>query len=69
VYVVIIAVIILYSFGQGYISTAVLYELFRNMNSDRGINIAPYIYPFLYSGKMAVLQGYFNLYINRVIVL
>ena len=69
VYVVIIAVIVLYSFGKGYISTEVHYELFQNMNSDRGINIGTYIYPLLYSVMMAVLQVYFNMYINRVIVI
>lgn len=67
-YVVIIAVIVLYSFGKGYISTEVHYELFQNMNSDRRINIGTYIYPLLYSVMMAVLQVYFNMYINRVIV-
>lgn len=69
VYVVVMAVIVLYSFSKGCINTEVHYELFQSMNGNRVINIGTYVYPFLYSIMMAVLQLYLNMYINRIIVI
>ena len=67
VYAVIMAVIVLYSFGKGNINIDIHYELFDSMNNGAGIGI--YIYPFIYSIMMALLQLLLNMYMNRVIAI